>query len=50
MAELVIGLLHRCRRQIHLALSELSEAGSDQRGALLRTVQHVLRTERSAHH
>ena len=29
MAELVIGLVHRCRKQIHLALSELSEAGSD---------------------
>lgn len=43
MAELVIGLVHRCRRQIHLGISELSEAGSDQRGTLLRTVQHVLR-------
>ncbi len=49
MAELVIGLVHRCRKQVHLALSELSEAGSDQRGALLRTVQHVLRSERSLH-
>ncbi len=43
MAELVIGLVHRCRRQIHLGISELSESGSDQRGTLLRTVQHVLR-------
>ncbi len=43
MAELVIGLVHRCRKQVHLALSELSEAGSDQRGNLLRTIQSVLR-------
>jgi hypothetical protein len=43
MAELVIGLAHRCRKQIHLALSELSEGGGDQRGALLRTIQSVLR-------
>ncbi len=46
MAELVIGLTHRCRKQIHLGLSELSEGGSDQRGALLRTVQSVLRSAR----
>ncbi len=32
MAELVIGLVHRCRKQVHLGLSELSESGSDQRG------------------
>lgn len=50
MAELVIGLVHRCRKQVHLALSELSEAGSDQRGALLRVIQQVLRTERPANH
>jgi hypothetical protein len=43
MAELVIGLTHRCREQIHLGLSELSEGGSDQRGALLRVIQQVLR-------
>jgi len=45
MAELVIGLVHRCRKQIHLGLSELSEGGTDQRGALLRTVQQVLRSQ-----
>lgn len=43
MAELVIGLTHRCRKQVHLGLSELSEGGSDQRGALLRAIQGVLR-------
>ncbi len=48
MAELVIGLVHRCRKQVHLALSELSESGSDQRGNLLRTIQSVLRYERTA--
>jgi hypothetical protein len=46
MAELVVGLAHRCRKQVHLALSELSEGGSDQRGALLRTIQRVLRSVR----
>lgn len=48
MAELVIGLVHRCRRQVHLGISELSEAGSDQRGTLLRTVQHVMRAAQPA--
>jgi hypothetical protein len=48
MAELVIGLVHRCRKQVHLALSELSESGSDQRGNLLRTVQSVLRSAAAA--
>jgi hypothetical protein len=48
MAELVIGLVHRCRKQVHLALSELSESGSDQRGNLLRTVQSVLRSAGAA--
>lgn len=43
MAELVIGLTHRCRKQAHLGLSELSEGGSDQRGNLLRAIQSVLR-------
>jgi hypothetical protein len=48
MAELVIGLTHRCRKQIHLGLSELSAGGSDQRGALLRTIQQVLRSAQPA--
>jgi hypothetical protein len=48
MAELVVGLAHRCRKRIHLGLSELSEGGSDQRGALLRTIQSVLRSAHPA--
>lgn len=48
MAELVIGLVQRCRRRVYLALSELSESGSDQRGNLLRTIQSVLRHQSKA--
>ncbi len=48
MAELVSGLVHRCKKQVHLALSELSEGGSDQRGNLLRTIQSVLRHQNVA--
>ncbi len=43
LAALVMGLVHRCRRQIHLGLSELSEQGSEQRGPLLQAIQTVLR-------
>jgi hypothetical protein len=43
LAALVLGLARRCRVQIHLALSELGEQGSEQRGALLQAVQRVLR-------
>ncbi|MGC8782173.1 MAG: hypothetical protein ACP5UQ_15030, partial [Anaerolineae bacterium] len=43
LAALVVGLLRRCRRQVHLGLSELGETGSEQRGPLLQAVQRVLR-------
>lgn len=43
LAALVLGLLRRCRTQVHLGLSELGESGSEQRGPLLQAVQRVLR-------
>jgi hypothetical protein len=43
MACLVLGLIRRCRVQIHLGLSEMAEQGNEQRGPLLRTIQQVLR-------
>lgn len=36
------GLIHRCRRGIILGLSELGEAGYEQRGPLLRMLQRLL--------
>ncbi len=39
---LVIGLLHRCRERVYLCLSELGEAGFEQRGDLLRIFQRLL--------
>ena len=41
---LALGLVRRCRTQIHLGLSELGEQGIEQRGPLLRALQQVLRT------
>lgn len=43
LARLATGLLRRCRRRVYLALSELSEQGYEQRGALLMALQRVLR-------
>jgi hypothetical protein len=40
---LVQGLLRRCRRSVYLGLSELGEQGYEQKGALLRAIQRVLR-------
>ena len=40
---LVLGLVRRCRVQVHLGLSELGEQGAEQSGPLLRAVQTVLR-------
>jgi hypothetical protein len=41
---LALGLVRRCRSQIHLGLSELGEQGVEQRGPLLRAIQRVLRS------
>jgi hypothetical protein len=43
LASLVLGLVRRCRKQVHLGLSELSEAGNEARGPLLQAIQQVLR-------
>ncbi len=42
MNRLVTGLLHRCRDHVYLCLSELGEAGFEQRGELLRVLQRLL--------
>ena len=42
---LALGLIRRCRTQIHLGLSEMGEQGIEQRGPLLQGIQHVLRDE-----
>jgi hypothetical protein len=39
---LTLGLLARCRQQIYLGLSELSEQGFEHRGPLLWAINHVL--------
>jgi len=38
----VTGLLRRCRDRVLVGISELGEAGYEQRGALLRTMQSLL--------
>lgn len=43
LSALALGLVRRCRTQIHLGLSELGEQGIDQRGPLLRGIQSVMR-------
>lgn len=44
LSALALGLVRRCRKQVHLGLAELGESGSEQRGPLLRAIQSVLRT------
>ena len=41
---LSIGLLNRCRKKIYLGMSELDIRGYENRGLLVRIVQHVLQT------
>ena len=43
LTDLALGLLRRCRLQVHLGLNELSEQGMEQRGPLLRAFQQILR-------
>jgi len=43
MAQLLLGLLRRCRKGVYLGLSDLGERGYEQRGPLLDTFQEVLR-------
>ena len=42
MAQLVSGLLHRCRRKVVLAISSWSESGFEQRGPMLQLFQRLL--------
>jgi hypothetical protein len=41
---LTTGLIRRCRSQVVLAISDLSESGFEQRGELLKSFQRVLQT------
>ena len=43
LSRLILGLTRRCRREIYLGYSELSESGYEQRGLLLDTIQGLLR-------
>jgi hypothetical protein len=38
LARLVTGLLRRCRERVYLGLSDLGEAGFEQRGPLLKAI------------
>lgn len=42
LVRLVSGLLSRCREKIFLAIADMSEAGLEQRGTLLRAFQKVI--------
>lgn len=41
----LVGLVRRCRKQIYVAIADLSESGYEQRGGLLHVLQHVLRAD-----
>ena len=43
---LVLGLVRRCRRRIHLGLCDLSESGYESRGMLLRAMQIAIQQSR----
>ncbi|OQA42915.1 MAG: hypothetical protein BWY52_02052 [Chloroflexi bacterium ADurb.Bin325] len=43
LSALVVGLTRRCRVQIHLGLAQMGATGVEQKGALLRAIQQVLR-------
>jgi hypothetical protein len=42
LAQLVSGLLRRCRGSVVLGMTELSESGYEQRGVLIRSFQQIL--------
>jgi hypothetical protein len=44
LAQLVRGLLARCRGKLNLGLTELSESGYEQRGVLVRSFQQILQS------
>jgi len=45
LERLLHGLLLRCRGQIFLGLTDLSESGYEQRGVLIRAFQHILQNK-----
>lgn len=47
---LVLGLVRRCRQQIHLGLCEMNEAGYESRGLLLRAIYQVQQQARGGRH
>jgi hypothetical protein len=47
MARLIKGLLWRCRQKLILGISDLGEAGFEQRGRLLAAFQVVVQSEAS---
>jgi hypothetical protein len=47
LARLTSGLLRRCRERVYLCMSELGEAGFEQRGELLKAFQKVLQGQAS---
>ncbi len=51
LRRMLLALTRRCRRAVYLGYSELNEGGYEGRGALLETIQAVLRQEsgRAAH-
>lgn len=42
LRRLVLGLVRRCRGQVHLAICDLGESGYEQRGPLLQIVQRLM--------
>ena len=44
LERLTIGLLNRCRKKIYLGMSELDVRGFENRGLLIRIIQHVLQS------
>ena len=47
---LILGLVRRCRGQVHLALCDLSESGYEQRGMLLKCIHTVQTQARAGSH
>ena len=45
LSRLLTGLLHRCRDKVILGLTDMSESGYEQRGALIRAFQQILNTK-----
>ena len=43
LERLTIGLLNRCRRKVYIAMSELDVRGYENRGLLIRIINHLLR-------